>query len=321
MTSLAISYDDVAGAHERLAGIAHRTPVMTSATANERSGATLFFKCENLQRIGAFKIRGAYNAVAQFTPEQRERGVITFSSGNHGQAIALAAHLLGVEAVIVMPADAPEMKVAATRGHGGEVVRYDRYAEDPNAVVQRFVAERGMTFIPPFDHPHVMAGQGTLAKELFEEVGELDLLVTPVGGGGLMSGCATAARALSPGCALVGVEPEAGNDAQQSLAQGRIVRIDTPRTIADAAQSRSLGQHTFPVLQQLGVRIVTVSDPALVEAMGFFATRMKLVVEPTGCLAAAAVLSGAMDVKGLRVGVVLSGGNVDLAHFAQLVAT
>ena len=320
MTTLAISFDDVAAAHERIAPVAHRTPVMRSATANARSGATLFFKCENLQRIGAFKIRGAYNAIAQFDRAQREGGVVTFSSGNHGQAIALAAHLLGVKAVVVMPHDAAEMKVAATRGYGGEVVGYDRYGEDPAEVVGRIAQQRGMTFIPPFDHPHVMAGQGTLAKELVEEVGTLDMIVTPVGGGGLLSGCATAMRALCPQAEIVGVEPEAGNDAQQSLARGEIVRIATPQTIADAAQSRSLGRHTFPVLQQLGARIVTVSDEQLVDAMKFFASRMKLVVEPTGCLGAAAVFDGKLDVAGKRVGVVLSGGNVDLGRFAALTS-
>lgn len=321
MTSLAISYDDVAQAHERLAGIAHRTPVMRSTTADARTGATLFFKCETLQHIGAFKIRGAYNAVAQFTPAQRAGGVVTFSSGNHGQAIARAAQLLGVHAVVVMPKDAPAMKVAATEGYGGEVVRYDRYAEDPALIIERIVAERGMTFIPPFDHPHVMAGQGTAAKELFEDVGELDMIVTPLGGGGLLSGTATAARHLSPRCEIVGVEPEAGNDGQQSLAQGRIVRIETPKTIADAAQSRSLGQHTFPVLQQLGARVATATDDQLVETMKFFAARMKLIVEPTGCLGAAAVFNGQLDVRGKRVGIVLSGGNIDLARFAALVGS
>jgi threo-3-hydroxy-L-aspartate ammonia-lyase len=319
MTNLAISFDDVAAAHERIAAVAHRTPVMRSATANLRTGATLFFKCENLQRIGAFKIRGAYNAVAQFDHAQREGGVITFSSGNHGQAIALAAQRLGVKAVVVMPHDAAEMKRAATQGYGGEVVGYDRYGEDPAEVVARIAQQRGMTFIPPFDHPHVMAGQGTLAKELVEEVGALDMIVTPVGGGGLLSGCATVMRALCPQAEIVGVEPEAGNDAQQSVERGEIVRIATPQTIADAAQSRSLGRHTFPVLQQLGARIVTVSDDQLVDTMKFFASRMKLVVEPTGCLGAAAVFNGKVDVAGKRVGVVLSGGNVDLARFASLV--
>lgn len=319
MTTLAISFDDVARAHQRLAPVAHRSPVMTSSTADQRTGAELFFKCENLQRGGAFKFRGAYNAIAQFDDAQREGGVTTYSSGNHGQAIALAAKLLGVRALIVMPHDAPAMKIAAAKGYGAEVMPYDRYAEDGADVVRRVAAERGMTVIPPFDHPHVMAGQGTLAKELFEEVGELDMIVTPVGGGGLLSGCATAARHMSPRCEIVGVEPEAGNDAQRSLAEGRIVRIETPRTIADAAQSRTLGQHTFPVLMALGARIVTVSDAELVETMKFFAARMKLVVEPTGCLAAAALLGGKLDVAGKRVGVVLSGGNVDLARLADLI--
>ncbi len=318
-TPLAISYDDVAAAHARLAGIAHRTPVFRSRTADERSGATLYFKCENLQRIGAFKIRGAYNAIAQFDAGQRRRGVVTFSSGNHGQAIALAARLLGVKAVVVMPHDAAQLKREAAIGYGAEVIGYDRYAEDPEVVLRRVAEERGLTPVPPFDHPHVMAGQGTVAKELIEDIGELDVIATPVGGGGLLSGCATAVAALSPRCAIVGVEPEAGNDGQQSLARGEIVRIETPKTIADAAQSRNLGRHTFPVLRELGARIVTVSDAQLVETMKFLAGRMKLIVEPTGCLAAAAVLSGVLDVRGKRVGIVLSGGNVDLARFATLV--
>ncbi len=316
---LAISYDDVAAAHQRLAGIAHRAPVLTSRTADERTGATLFFKAENLQRIGAFKIRGAYNAISQFTPEQRGGGVITFSSGNHAQAIALAARMLGVKAVVVMPEDAPKMKLDATRGYGAEVVLYDRYRTEPEPLLKQLAEERGMTAIPPFDHPHVMAGQGTVAKELFEDVGELDLLLTPLGGGGLLSGCSTVARHLSRRCRVYGVEPEAGNDAQQSLAAGRIVRIETPKTIADAAQSRSLGLHTFPVLRERVDGVLTVSDAELVETMKFIASRMKIVVEPTGCLAAAAVLHGKLDVRGKRVGIVLSGGNIDLARFAALV--
>ncbi|MEW6703772.1 MAG: threo-3-hydroxy-L-aspartate ammonia-lyase [Pseudomonadota bacterium] len=319
MTSLPISYDDVAAAHERVRGVVHRTPVVTSRSFDARCGARVFFKPENLQRAGAFKLRGAYNAIAQFTPAQRAAGVVTFSSGNHAQAIALAARLLGVKATVVMPEDAPIAKVEATRGYGAEVRRYDRYREDGDQLVRALAESTGMTMVPPFDHVHVMAGQGTLAKELFEDVGALDLLLTPVGGGGLLSGCATAARALHPGCRLLGVEPEAGNDAQRSLAAGQIVRIDTPKTIADAAQSRSLGRHTFPVLQALAEGIVTVSDDELVETMKFIAMRMKLLVEPTGCLAAAALLHGKLDVRGLRVGVVLSGGNVDLQRFAQLV--
>lgn len=318
-TTLSISYDDVAGAHERLAGIARRTPVMRSAAADALTGATLHFKCENLQRTGAFKIRGACNAVAQFTPAERAAGVVTFSSGNHGQAIARAARMLRVPALVVMPHDAAAMKVAATRGYGAEVLHYDRYAEDPLAIVERLTAERGVRFVHPFDDPGVMAGQGTAAKELLEEVGALDIIVTPLGGGGLLSGTAVAARHLAPACEVVGVEPEAGNDGQQSLAKGEIVRIDTPKTIADAAQSRSLGRHTFPVLQQLGVRVVTASDAQLVATMKFFAARMKLVVEATGCLGAAAVMNGALDVRGKRVGVILSGGNVDLPRFAELV--
>nr|WP_297357245.1 threo-3-hydroxy-L-aspartate ammonia-lyase [uncultured Caldimonas sp.] len=320
MNELPVSFDDVARAHERLRGVAHRTPVWTSSTVDALAGAQVYFKCEQLQRMGAFKIRGAYNAVAQFTPAQRAAGVVTYSSGNHAQAIALAGRLLGVRAVIAMPADAPQAKQAATRGYGGEVVSYDRYAEDGQAVALRLAQEQGLTLIPPFDHLHVMAGQGTAAKELFEDVGELDVLLTPVGGGGLLSGSALAAQGLSPRCRLVGVEPEAGNDGQRSLECGDIVRIDTPRTIADAAQSRYLGEHPFRVLKRLAERIVTVTDDELVEAMRFIAMRMKGVVEPTGCLGAAAVLTRRLDVRGLRVGVVLSGGNVDPARYAALLA-
>lgn len=319
MTELAISFADVAGAAGRIAGVAHRTPVLTSATADARTGGRLFLKCENFQRTGAFKIRGAYNAIAQFTEAQRAAGVITYSSGNHAQAIALAARLLGVRATIVMPMDAPAAKLDATRGYGGEVVLYDRYAEPPDAAVARVAAQRGGTFIPPFDHPHVMAGQGTVAKELIEEAGALDLLLVPTGGGGLLSGCAVAARGLSPDCRIVGIEPEAGNDAQQSLQQGAIVRIEPPKTIADGAQSRSLGALTFPVLRRLVDGIETVSDAELVEAMRFLASRLKLVAEPTGCLALAAALSGRIDLRGKRVGVVITGGNVDLDRFAALV--
>lgn len=319
MSTLPITFEDVAAAHERLRGVAHHTPVLTSRTANERTGAQLFFKCENLQRMGAFKFRGAYNAIAQFTPEQKAGGVITFSSGNHAQAIALSARLLGVKAVIVMPHDAPSVKVEATRGYGGEIVFYDRYTEDREALGQRLAAERGLTLIPPYDHPHVMAGQGTAAKELFDETGELDLLLTPLGGGGLLSGCATAAHALAPACTVIGVEPEAGNDGQRSLQSGEIVHIDTPKTLADGAQTQHLGNYTFAVIRERVSEIVTVSDVELVETMKFFASRMKLVVEPTGCLAAAAVLHGKVDVRGKRVGVLISGGNVDLLRFAELV--
>ncbi|MCL4699703.1 MAG: threo-3-hydroxy-L-aspartate ammonia-lyase, partial [Burkholderiaceae bacterium] len=284
------------------------------------------FKCENFQRMGAFKFRGAYNALAQFTPAQRERGVIAFSSGNHAQAIALAARLLGMPSVIVMPTDSPAAKLAATRDYqsgqrGSEVVLYDRYPDDREAIGRRLAEERGMTLIPPYDHAHVMAGQGTAAAELIDEVGALDRLVVCVGGGGLISGCAVAAHARVPGIEVVGVEPEAGNDVQQSLAAGRVVRIDTPRTIADGAQTQAAGALTFPVIQRLVRRVVTVSDAQLVATMRFFAERMKMIVEPTGCLAAAAVLEGALDgIRGQRIGIILSGGNVDLPRFASLIA-
>jgi threonine dehydratase len=328
MTELAISLADVLAAAERLQGHAIRTPVLTSRTADERTGAQVFFKCENFQRMGAFKFRGAFNALAQFTPEQRRRGVIAFSSGNHAQAIALSARMLGMPSVIVMPQDSPAAKLAATRGYqagqpGSEVVLYDRYTEDREAIGRRLAQERGMTLIPPYDHPHVMAGQGTAALELLQEVGPLDVLLVCVGGGGLISGSAVAAQALSPGIAVVGVEPEAGNDTQRSLAEGRIVHIDTPKTIADGAQTQHSGTLTFPVIQRLVKGIVTVSDEQLVRSMRFFAERMKLVVEPTGCLGAAALFEGALEglvaTKGRRVGVIVSGGNVDLARYAGFV--
>jgi len=319
MSELAISFADVVAAHQRIQGIAHRTPVLTSATADATTDARLFFKCENFQRMGAFKFRGAYNAIAQFAPEQKAAGVVAFSSGNHAQAIALAARLLGVKAVIVMPRDAPQIKVTATRGYGGEVLLYDRYTEDREALGRGLAEQRGLTLIPPYDHPQVMAGQGTAAKELFEDVGELDVLIVPLGGGGLLSGCAVVARAMSPRCTLIGVEPEAGNDGQRSFRSGGIVHIDTPRTIADGAQTQHLGQYTFPVVRQLVDDIVTVSDAQLVEAMKFFAGRMKMIVEPTGCLGAAAVFGQKLAVRGRRVGILISGGNVDLARFAALV--
>ena len=318
--SLVISYDDVAAAAQRLAGVAHRTPVLTSHTADAQTGAQLFFKCENLQRMGAFKFRGAYNALAQFSPQQRRQGVVAFSSGNHAQAVALAARLLGMPATIVMPQDAPAIKIEATRGYGADVVLYDRYTEDREAISQRLAHERGMTLVPPFDHPHVMAGQGTAALELMQQVARLDLLLVCVGGGGLISGCAVAARHLQPECRVVGVEPEAGDDVQQSLRRGEIVHIEVPRTIADGAQTQQPGRYTFPVIQALVSDVVTVSDDALRRAMRFFAGRMKLVVEPTGCLAAAAAFEGAVEVQQRRVGIIVSGGNVDLARYAALIA-
>lgn len=323
--SLAITAADVEAAAARLKGHAHRTPVMTSRTANERTGAQVFFKCENFQRMGAFKFRGAYNALAQFSPEQRKGGVIAFSSGNHAQAIALSARLQGMPSVIVMPQDSPAAKLEATREYqrgqqGSEVVLYDRYTEDREAIGKRLAAERGMTLIPPYDHPHVMAGQGTAALELIQETGPLDLLLVCVGGGGLISGCAVAAHHASPGITVVGIEPEAGNDTQQSLAQGRIVHIDTPRTIADGAQTQHSGNLTFPVIQRLVNRIETVSDEQLVRTMRFFAERMKMVVEPTGCLGAAALMEGEVKAPGQRVGIIISGGNVDLGKYGQYLS-
>ena len=326
MTTLAISHADIEAAAQRLAGVAHRTPVLTSNTANERTGATVFFKCENFQRMGAFKFRGAHNALAQFTPEQRRGGVIAFSSGNHAQAIALSARLLGMPSVIVMPQDSPAAKLAATRAYqegqrDSEVVLYDRYKQDREAIGRELAQQRGMTLIPPYDHPHVMAGQGTAAAELLQDTGPLDLLLVCVGGGGLISGCAVAAHQLSPGIQVIGVEPEAGNDTQQSLAQGRVVHIDTPKTIADGAQTQHSGTLTFPVIQHLVKGIVTVTDEQLVRSMQFFAQRMKMVVEPTGCLGAAALLEGVVQARGQRVGVIVSGGNVDLKAYAGFLAS
>jgi threonine dehydratase len=319
-TQLAISYADVAAAHARLQGVAHRTPVHTSQTANALTGAQLFFKCENFQRMGAFKFRGAYNALAQFTPEQRKSGVCAFSSGNHAQGVALSAQLLGIPAAIVMPLDSPAVKMTATRGYGAEVITYDRYTQDREAIGRQLAQERGMTLIPPYDHAHVMAGQGTAAIELFEDTGPLDLLLVCLGGGGLLSGCAVVAQQLSPDCRVIGVEPEAGNDVQQSKQLGHIVKIDTPRTIADGAQTQQVGQLTFPVIQTLVDDIVTVSDAQLVEAMRFAAARMKMVIEPTGALAMAAAMQGVVDVRGKRVGVLISGGNIDIAQFAKYLA-
>lgn len=315
----ALQFSDIQDAAARIAGIAHRTPVLTSRTANARSNAELFFKCENFQRIGAFKFRGACNALARFSDEQRRAGVLTYSSGNHAQAIALAASLSGIKATIIMPHDAPALKVAATKGYGAEVIVYDRYKEDREDIGRRLAEQRGMTLIPPYDHRDVICGQGTAAMELFEETGPLDLLLVCLGGGGLLAGCAIAARAMSPGCRVIGVEPEAGNDGQQSLRSGAVVSIAVPDTIADGAMTTHLGTHTFEVIRRDVDDIVTVSDAQLVETMKFCAERMKMVVEPTGCLAAAAALHGAVPVAGLRVGIIISGGNVDLARFAALV--
>jgi threonine dehydratase len=314
------TYDDVAAAAERLAGHAHRTPVLTSRTLDAEFGAQVFFKCENLQRMGAFKFRGAFNALSRFDAPQRRAGVVAFSSGNHAQAIALSARLLGMPATIVMPHDAPAAKVAATRGYGGTVVLYDRYTQDREQIGRDLAERHGLTLIPPFDHPDVIAGQGTAAKELFDEVGPLDAFFVCLGGGGLLSGCALATRALSPACRLYGVEPEAGNDGQQSFRSGTRVHIDVPRTIADGAQTQQLGEYTFAIIRRDVTDVLTASDAQLVDAMRWFAERMKLVVEPTGCLGFAAAREMKAQLKGQRIGVLVSGGNVDLERYCSLLA-
>ncbi|MBK6259466.1 threo-3-hydroxy-L-aspartate ammonia-lyase [Citrobacter youngae] len=321
MTEMTLpDYHDVAAAAERIAGYANKTPVMTSRTVNEEFGADVFFKCENFQRMGAFKFRGAMNALRQFTPEQRAAGVVAFSSGNHAQAIALSAKLLGIPATIIMPHDAPAAKVAATKGYGGHVVMYDRYTEDREKIGRDLAEKQGLTLIPPYDHPHVIAGQGTATKELIEEVGALDALFVCLGGGGLLSGSALAARHLSPDCLIYGVEPEAGNDGQQSFRSGKIVHIDTPKTIADGAQTQHLGQHTFPLIQKHVNDILTVSDDELITAMKFIAERMKMVVEPTGCLGFAAARARKAGLRGKRIGIIISGGNVDINRYSEFLA-
>jgi threonine dehydratase len=311
----------VVAASRRIEGYAHRTPVMRSATADALIGAQVFFKCENFQRAGAFKFRGAFNALSQFDAQQKAGGVIAYSSGNHAQAIALAARILGIRATIIMPHDAPAPKLAATRGYGAEVVLYDRYTEDRDAIGRALAQERGLTLIPPFDHFDVISGQGTCALELFNEVGPLDTLFTPLGGGGLLSGSALVARELSPRSEIYGAEPEAGNDGQQSFRAGQIVHIGTPQTIADGAQTQHLGELTFPIIRREVADIVTVTDAELVECMAFFAERMKMIVEPTGCLGFAAARKLRTRLAGKRVGVVISGGNVDPRRFATLLAS
>jgi threonine dehydratase len=314
---LAVSYADIAAAAERLAGHAHHTPVMTSRTVNERTGAEVFFKCENLQRIGAFKFRGAFNALSQLSPAERERGVLSFSSGNHAQAVALAGKLLGIRVTIVMPSDAPAVKIEATRGYGAEVVLNDKRKETREEVAERIVRERGLTMIPPFDNPQVIAGQGTAAKELIEDAGSLDYLFVPVSGGGLISGCAVAAAHLSPGCKVIGVEPEAGDDATRSFRTKTLQSCYNPDTIADGARTHSLGKLTFPLILRYVHDMVTVSDPELARAMLYLWERMKIIVEPTGALGAAGLFERGLPVAGKRVGVVLSGGNADFKVIAK----
>jgi threo-3-hydroxy-L-aspartate ammonia-lyase len=314
-----LSLTDVQAAADRIAGVAHRTPVLTSRTLDERVGARVFLKAENLQRIGAFKFRGAYNAISRLSAEQLRYGVAAYSSGNHAQAVALAARIAGTSAVILMPEDAPPTKLAATRGYGAEVVTYDRYAQDRAALATELATERGLMLIPPYDHYDVMAGQGTVALELIDEVGPLDGLLVPVGGGGLMAGCATAATAVSPGIRMIGVEPTAGDDHARSLAKGERVEIDVPRTIADGQAISMPGELTFAVNQRLVDSFELVSDEEIVAAMAFAFERLKIVLEPSGASALAALLAGRIPRLPERVGVVLSGGNVGLDRFLELL--
>jgi threo-3-hydroxy-L-aspartate ammonia-lyase len=311
------TFADIQDAARQIAGVAHRTPVVTSQIINGRTGAQVHFKCENLQRAGAFKIRGAYNAMSRLSPDERRRGVLTFSSGNHAQAVALAGRLLGIPTLIVMPSDAPPVKKAATEEYGGEVVIYDRDRDDRETIGRRVALERGLTVIPPYDHPAVIAGQGTAAVELIEESGPLDFLFVPCGGGGLLSGSAIAARALSPGCRVVGVEPAAGDDATRSFRTKQLQTVDNPQTVADGARTPSLGSLTFPLVLEYVSDMTTIDDATLLQTMFLLWERLKLVVEPTGALGAAAALHGAFPIAGVRVGIMLTGGNVDFSQVAQ----
>jgi threonine dehydratase len=310
----------VRAAAARLLGVAHRTPVVTSRTLDARTGATAFLKCENLQRMGAFKFRGAYNRIAQLTPAERIGGVVAFSSGNHAQGVALAAHICGVPAAIVMPSDAPNSKLAATRGYGAEVVTYDRKTMNRGEIAAELARERGATLVPPYDDPAIIAGQGTVALELLEDVPDIDVLLVCTGGGGLLAGCALAATALRPGIAVYGVEPAAGDDFARSIAAGTRGEIPVPETIADGQQTTSPGELTFPIVQRLCAGILTVTDDELRDAMRFAFERLKLVMEPSGASALAALLGGKFDVTGRRVGIIVSGGNVDPVRYAEIIA-
>lgn len=314
--ALPVTYDDVAAAAQTLTGIAHRTPVLSSRTVDARTGASVFFKCENLQRGGAFKFRGAYNALSRLTPDQKKRGVVAYSSGNHAQAVALAGGLLGINAVIVMPDDAPSVKVQATRGYGAEVVLYDRERDSREALADKLARSRGLAVIPPFDHPHIVAGQGTAAKELIEDAGALDYLLVPCGGGGLISGSAIAANHLSPGIRVIGVEPAAGDDVVRSFKTRTIQSVTNPQTIADGARTSAPGNITFPLILHHVYDMLTVTDEELLRAMFYLWERMKIVVEPTGALGIAALFEGKLDACGKRVGVILSGGNADIKQLA-----
>ena len=314
-----VTYADVSAAAEILKGVAHRTPALTSRSVDERTGARVFFKCENFQRMGAFKFRGAYNALSNLNEEQRRRGVVAYSSGNHAQAVALAGKLLGVNAMIVMPDDAPAVKLEATRGYGAEIVIYNRETQDREQIARELAEQRGLTVIPPFDHPQVVAGQGTAAQELIEDVGVLDYLLVPCGGGGLLSGCAIAANHLSPGVKAIGVEPAAGDDVTRSFYSGKLQSVHNPDTIADGARTHSAGKVTFALILHHVHDMLTVTDEELLRSMFYLWERMKIVVEPTGALAAAALLEGKLDARGQRIGIIISGGNVDLKALARLV--
>lgn len=316
---MTVTFEDVAAAHERIKPHAVRTPVLSSAAIDSLTGAKVFFKCENLQNMGAFKFRGAFNALSQLTKEQAQRGVLAFSSGNHAQAVALAGKMLGIKTVIVMPADAPKVKLEGTRSHGAEVILYQKH-ESREEVSQRISRERNLPVIPPFDHPHVIAGQGTTAKELLEETGPLDALLVPCGGAGLLSGCAIAARRLAPKCRVVGVEPAAGNDVTLSFQQKKIVRIAVPDTIADGARTQAPGEITFPLVLQNVDEMLTVTDDELLRAMFLLWEKLRTVVEPTGALGACALFEKKVSLAGRRVGVVISGGNVDLRWAAEKLA-
>ena len=320
--TLAVDAQDIAAAAARLEGQAHRTPVLTSRTVDQRTGAQVFFKCENFQRMGAFKFRGAFNALAQLTPEQKRAGVLAYSSGNHAQAVALAGSLLGVKTAIVMPLDAPQVKLEATRAYGAEVITYDPKTASREELAAKIARERGLCVIPPYNHAHVVAGQGTAAKELFEQAGALDYLLVPCGGGGLLSGCAVAASRWSPGCKVIGVEPEAGDDATRSFHSKTLQTCHNPDTIADGARTPSLGSITFPLVLRYVRDMLTVNDAELLGSMFWIWERMKIVAEPTGVLAAAALLEGKLDaqaIEGKRIGVVISGGNADIKALCRLL--
>jgi threonine dehydratase len=317
MKVMDVSFDDIARAHERIRETARRTPALTSGTVDALTGAKVFFKCENFQRMGAFKFRGAYNALSQLSPEAKSHGVIAYSSGNHAQAVALAGQLLNVKATIVMPEDAPKVKLEATRGYGAQIVTYDPKSAERDELAHKLAHDRGLTVIPPYDHPHIVAGQGTTAKELIEDAGLLDLLLVPCGGGGLLSGCAIAAKHLNSKCRVVGVEPATGDDATRTFHTKKLHTVSNPETIADGARTPSLGKLTFPLVMKYVDDMITVTDEQLLKAMFFLWERMKLVVEPTGALAFSALLEKKVDARGKHVGIVLSGGNVDLGWAAK----